>query len=290
MTPVHIGSRRRSRARRGTALLAALVTIALLASVTAMASRAARDSAAIAVNSRAQAVARAMAESGVLAARVGLEEALTGAGADSTALDAVFDALTREARSATPRAFAADSLGDGVYAATIVNVSARLDVNTAGAEGLARLFRTVAPAGAADRIAARLAARVRGDAVSRPARDSAAVRDSLAAALLGRPTSPRLMRPFASLDEVETLLGADAPWLGRVAEELTVDGDGRIDRRHASSAVLAAASGSLVDRPTRLLVVARGWQAGHPLTREIQAVYAVEGTELRLVRWRERDR
>ena len=85
----------------------------------------------------AQAVARAMAESGVLAARVGLEEALTGAGADSTALDAVFDALTREARSATPRAFAADSLGDGVYAATIVNVSARLDVNTAGAEGLA---------------------------------------------------------------------------------------------------------------------------------------------------------
>jgi hypothetical protein len=281
--------RRPVRARRGAALLAALVTIALLASVTAMVSAAARDSAAIAVNSRAQVVARAMAESGVLAARVRLEDALAAAGPDSARVDAVFDGLADDAeRRASP--FVQDSLGDGVFIAAVVNVSARLDVNTAGADGLARLFRTVAPAAAAQRVAARIEAHVRGDAVARPLRDSAATRDSLVAALLGRPAGPRVLQPFASLDELEALVGNEAPWLGQVAEQLTVDGDGRIDRRRASSVVMAAATGSLVDRPTRLLVVARGWQAGHPLTREIQAVYAVEGAELRLVRWRERDR
>jgi hypothetical protein len=281
--------RRPVRARRGAALLAALVTIALLASVTAMVSAAARDSAAIAVNSRAQVVARAMAESGVLAARVRLEDALTAAGPDSAKVDAVFDGLADDAERRTAP-FVQDSLGDGVFAATVVNVSARLDINTAGAEGLARLFRTVAPAAVAQRVAARIEAHVRGDAVARPLRDSAATRDSLVAALLGRPVGPHVLQPFASLDELEALLGNEAPWLGQVAEQLTVDGDGRIDRRRASSVVMAAATGSLVDRPTRLLVVARGWQAGHPLTREIQAVYAVEGAELRLVRWRERDR
>jgi hypothetical protein len=54
--------------------------------------------------------------------------------------------------------------------------------------------------------------------------------------------------------------------------------------------VLAAASGTLVDRPSRLLLISRGWRRDHVLTREIQAVYDVTGTELRLVRWREQDR
>lgn len=282
--------RRIVRTRRGTALVAALVTIALLASVTAMASRSARDSATIAGNSRAQVIARAMAESGVLAARVRVESALAAAGSDSTALDAVFDALSQVATGPAPAPFATDSLGDGIFAASVVNVSARLDINTAGPEGLARLFRTVAPASEAERIAARLDAYVQGSDASRASRDSVASRDSLVASLLGRSAAPRAQRPFSSLDEVDALVGPDAPWLASVADKLTVDGDGRIDRRHASNAVLAAATGSLVDRPTRLLVVARGWQAGHPLTREIQAVYAVEGPELRLVRWRERDR
>ena len=98
------------------------------------------------------------------------------------------------------------------------------------------------------------------------------------------------MMPFESLDEVDTFVGGDAPWLASLAPLLTVDGDGHIDRRHALPAVLAAAAGSLVDAPTRIVFVVRGWMAGHALTREIQAVYAIEGTELHLVRWRERDR
>lgn len=275
------------RARRGVALLTALMTIAVLVSITAVVGRAARGSASITVNGRAQAVARAMAESAVLAARVRIEQRLTAA-QDSNAIDAVFDALF--APSAKSQPLVTDSIDTGVFAAALVNVSARLDVNSAGAEGLTSLFRTVAPSEAAARIAARLDAYVRGDDTPSPLRDSLIRRDSLMSALLGQPSSARALRPFDSLDEVEALVGADAPWLGSIAEELTVDGDGRIDRRRASAAVRAAASGSLVDRPTRLLIVARGWQSGAALSHEIQAVYAVENRELRLVRWREQTR
>jgi len=41
--------------------------------------------------------------------------------------------------------------------------------------------------------------------------------------------------------------------------------------------------------PSRLLIVSRGWQDGHPLTHEIQAVYDVLGARLTLRAWQERD-
>ena len=50
-------------------MVVALVTIAVLASVTAIASSQARQAASVVDNRRSQATARAMAESGVLAAR-----------------------------------------------------------------------------------------------------------------------------------------------------------------------------------------------------------------------------
>jgi Tfp pilus assembly protein PilX len=288
IVPAHArGSRRAARHRRGAALLSALMTIAVLVSLTALAGKAARESARLTVNSRAMAVARAMAESAILAARVTVKAQLDAA-PDSLAEDAVFDALLTPERLSRP--LASDSLAEGAFAATLVNVSARLDVNTAGVEGLTSLLRTVAPADVAARIATRLDAHVRGDQLSAPTRASLASRDSLVASLLGRRAAPRVLRPFDSLDEVQQVVGDDARWLASIAEELTVDGDGRVDRRHASRAVRAAASGSLVDRPTRLSIVGRGWQPGTAVTHEIQAVFAVEGRELRLVRWREQSR
>ena len=77
--------------------------------------------------------------------------------------------------------------------------------------------------------------------------------------------------------------------LAQVARFLTVDGEGTVNRRAAPREVLAAATGSLVDAPTRLLLLARGWQRGHPLSRQIEAVYDVTENGLRLVRWREHD-
>jgi Tfp pilus assembly protein PilX len=292
--------RRNSTARRGTALLAALATVVVLTAVTAVASRGARSSAAVVTNARADAIARAMAESGVLSAVARVESQLADAtregtsnGSDSTARMAAFDALTEERRGAdgTVVPFTADTLDDGVFATALVNVSARFDVNSGDTEGLTQLFRTVAPASEAAAVAERIGARVRRD----PRHTDAAAlrarqRDSLAMTFLGRTLPGGDVGAFETLDDVAVFVGADAPWLSRIAPLLTVDGDGRIDRRHADPAVRRAASGSLVDTPTRLLVVARGWQAGHALTREVQAVYAVEGGELRLVRWREQSR
>jgi hypothetical protein len=45
----------------------------------------------------------------------------------------------------------------------------------------------------------------------------------------------------------------------------------------------------LIVAPTRLLLTSRGWMPGHPLTHEVQAVYALDGRHLTLVSWRERD-
>jgi general secretion pathway protein K len=281
------------RARRGAALLVALATIAVLASVTAIASSQARQAASVVDNRRSQATARAMAESGILAARARIEARLRDAGVDSARMDRAFDVLTTANGPVVQ-----DTVGDGVFAAAVVDVSARLDVNTAGADGLATLLATVAPPGDARRVAAAIDARVRGadnetaeaTGASSEARRQRLQRDSMGAALLGRAPTTRAMQPFTSLDELLTVPGMTAAWLDALAADLTVDGDGRVNRRGASRRVLAAASGELVDRPSRLLLISRGWRRDHVLTREIQAVYDVTGTELRLVRWREQDR
>ena len=210
-------------------------------------------------------------------------------------MDRTFDALTTENGTVVQ-----DTVGDGVFAAAVVDVSARLDVNTAGADGLATLLATVAPPGEARRVAAAIDAHVRGDdagdatgassATTSSSRRERLQRDSMGAALLGRAPTSRAMQPFTSLDELLTVPGMTAAWLDALAADLTVDGDGRVNRRAASRRVLAAATGTLVDRPSRLLLISRGWRRDRVLTREIQAVYDVTGTELRLVRWREQDR
>lgn len=271
---------RMRRSRRGSALLATLATVAVLATITAMASRGARASSAIVVNARADATARAMAESGVLATVDRIERALTAV--DSTARAEAFDGLLQ---SLGDGPFLSDSLGDGVFATTLVNVSARFDVNSGDSEGLTRLFSAATSPSQAAGAAARISARLGQNAD--PAR---ARRDSIAAAFLGRDVAASASGRFESLDEVAAFIGVDAAWLSKVAEYLTVDGDGFIDRRHAPAAVLRAASGSLVDAPTRLLIISRGWERDVSLTREIQAVYAVAGDKLTLVRWREQTR
>jgi len=64
-----------------------------------------------------------------------------------------------------------------------------------------------------------------------------------------------------------------------------------VQRRAAGEVFTAAAFGAPVSiMPTRLMLVSRGWQQGHPLTHEIQAVYAVVGPRLVLEGWEERDR
>ncbi|MBC8087988.1 MAG: general secretion pathway protein GspK [Phycisphaerae bacterium] len=281
----------RARARRGTALLLVLWLVVLLASVTMAASGAARSSGALVTSRRAQATARAMAESGVNATVVAIDDALRRLLSDSLARDLYLnglDAGTNNGESALGPS-ATDSIDDGAFAVAVVDVSARLDVNSAGEVGLATLLRAFGSGVDVAPLARRIAARVRGeDQPADSVRTAQLTRDSLVRSLLGADDAPSVLHPFESLDELTEVPGLDATLLARVAPFLTVDGIASVNRQRAPAIVVAAATGSLIDAPARLLIVSRGWQLGHVLSHEIQAVYDVSPNGLRLVRWRER--
>lgn len=247
------------RARRGVALPLVLWVLVLLGGVTTAVVAAAREGMDVAGNARARAQGRYAAESGVVAALDALEAGLRAAGDDSLARRAVLNAPDRALGEA-----AAFDLGEARVAVTVVDVSARLDVNAATEEQLTRLLARFGTPGAAARTAAAIRAHVDGDG------DGA--------------------RPLRSLDALRAIADVDPHVVDEAAPYLTVDGDGTVNRATAPEPVRAVAAGSLQDEPSRLLVVARGWRRGTPLTYEVQAVFAVQGAQLAFVRRRERER
>ncbi|MES2523258.1 MAG: hypothetical protein V4617_11200 [Gemmatimonadota bacterium] len=296
------------RPRGGVALIVVVWAILLMATITAAGSAAARSSADVASARRAGSTARAMAESGIIAATARIDEALRRAGSDSASRWTVLDGLDPSSQIAgaeSPSALVADTLHDGVFAVAAVDASARLDVNLAGEDGWYLLLKSVTSNAEARRVAARITAYLSDPATpvtpaslqgmrEREDLEERAARDSTIARLLGREPAPGsgspLRRRVETVDDLLTIPGIDPALMGRIAQFLTADGNGYLNRRAAAPQVLAAASGQLVDHPVRLVLVSRGWRLGHPLTREIQAVYDVADDGLRLVRWRERDR
>ncbi|AHG91945.1 hypothetical protein J421_4408 [Gemmatirosa kalamazoonensis] len=256
-------------ARRGAALAVVLWLVVLLSTLGATVVVAARDATGSASNLRARAVARYAAESGVVAAVHDVETALAGVAADATARRALLNGL--EAASARTTA---QPLGEARYQAAVVDASARIDVNLADADVLDALLARVGPA--AD-------AREATEAIRRwtgaPGLES------------GDPSrsAMRARRALRTLDDLARIPGVSAALARAAAPYLTVDGDGQVNVAAAPEPVRAAARGALVQEPTRLVIVSRGWLDGHPLTHEIQAVYAVRGARLAFVRWRERD-
>lgn len=261
-----------SRRRRGFALMLVLWLIVVLGTISANVVLGTREAAATTMNARARVVGRYAAESGVAAATVSIEQALS-ARADSADRERYLDhldvALDRRGEIA---------LGDAVFAVTLVDVSARLDVNAASEDALARFFAQFDPSAAA--MTARAIRRyIDRDAVTAtPGSQSISGGSALVAA-----------RTLRSLDELERVPGVSLGLVRAAAPYLTVDGDGKINRATASDTVMMAAGGTMQDEPSRILVVSRGWLRGHTLTHEIQAVYAIVGNQLTLVRWRERD-
>lgn len=248
----------RTTMRRGVALILVLWMIVILGGVAAAVTAGSRSTSDVTANARARTIARYAAESGVVAATAALQQRMDAAGDDVTRRRAALNDADRALGDN-----AAFELGDASVRVVMVDVSARLDVNAAPEEALAALF----------------------------ARAGAATSASAAARAIRRhiDSIPGQANLFQSLNEVaamadvgETLITAAAPWL-------TVDGDGQVNRNTASPVVLNVARGSLIEEPSRILFIARGWQRGHPLTHEIQAVYAVQGNQLAFVRWRERD-
>lgn len=245
-------------ARRGVALLLVLGLIVIVGGATAAMASSARRTTDAAAALRARATARAMAESGIDAAVVRLA-ALMASG-DSTLLNAVV--LDNAAGGALVR----DSLVDGAFITAVRDPGAQLDLNRSDLTAVAALVRTVLPAPLAAPLVSEIAQR--------------------RAPLPGQ----RIERaPFADVADLRALPGMTAAAFAQLAPLVTVDGDGVINRVTAPPAVLTVASGSVVTQPTRLVLIARGWRVGHPLTHEITAVVDVTGATPRLITWRERD-
>jgi len=232
--------------------------IVILGGVAAAVTNSSRLTADVTSNARARTIARYAAESGIVAAVATLQHQLETAGDDQVKRRAVLN----DAESAL-QDVAAFELGDASVSTVMVDVSARIDVNAATEEVLAALLARAGHAA----VAANTARAIRRHIDSIPGR----------AQLL------------QSLDDVAALPGVSATAIASAATWLTVDGDGQVNRATAAAEVLGVARGSLVDEPTRIVFIARGWQRGHPLTHEVQAVYAVQGNQLAFVRWRERD-
>jgi len=250
--------RRHSPPRRGVALMLVLWMIVILGGIAAAVTTSARSTANVTSNARARSVARYAAESGIVAAVAALQQQLESAGDDSTRRRAVLNDAGFALRDV-----ASLTLGDAELRTVMVDASARIDLNAAPEEVLAALLARAGNAVAAANTARTIRRHI----------------DSI-------PGQAQLLH---SLDEASTLDGVDRALLTRAAAWLTVDGDGQVNRASASAEVLSVARGSLVEEPTRIVLVARGWQRGHPLTHEVQAVYAVQGNQLALVRMRERD-
>ena len=252
----------RRRCRPGAALMLVLWIIVLLGTICSGVVIATRTNTSVVANYRARVVARYAAESGVTLAVATLVDSIAAIADDATRrmyLNQLDHALGANEKVA---------LGDARLAIALIDVGSRLDANSADAAALARLF-----AHFTDPIEAEGAA------------------NAIRMYITGGTDTPDLLaaRPLQSLDELMRINGVPRALAERAAAFLTVDGDGTINRATASDTVLASARGELRDEPSRILVVSRGWLEGHPLTHEIQAVYAVNGRELTLVRWRERD-
>lgn len=248
-------------ARRGVALVLVLWIIVILGSISAGVVRSARISTSIAANVRAEVVARAAAESGIEAVVAAIEDTLSLL-TDPAARKDWLNSLGLHSGS--------DSviLGNGRFAVSVVDVSARLDVNAATQPALQVFFAQFTNPGEAATIAAAIRTRIDSSSARTPGQLGAT--------------------PIRSLEELRLARLVPESVLTRAARYLTVDGDGVINSRTASDTVLAAATGELRDEPSRLLLISRGWVSGHPLTSEIQAVYAITGNRLVFSHWRER--
>ncbi len=257
------------RARRGAALAMTLWLIVLLAALAASVVAAARDATGAVTNVRARAVARYAAESGVVVAAHEIETTLARLAGDATARQAYLNGLEAASGAARP-----DTLGTARFQVAVVDASARIDVNQADVDVVAALFAHVGAPSEASAAA---------DAIRTWIGAGGVQRGDLARSL----ARPR--RELRTLDDLARVPGVPAPLARAAAPYLTVDGDGQINVASAAEPVRRAARGSLVREPTRLVLVSRGWSDGHPLTHEIQGVYAVSGTRLTFVRWRERD-
>ena len=264
------------RDQRGVALIFVLWLLVLLGVIIAEVASKARAEAALLSSLRSRTVARYAAESGILAGTVTIERLL-----DSTPNPVERASLFRqlEARLAS---LTEVELGGARFGVAALDLNARIDLNRADAATLHGLFGKFTSDARADTVAAALkAAPIRRLAeLSRvPGID-----DSLALAVAPYVTvwSDGLVNINSAPEPVLAALpGLAAAAPGIVARREAGEVFVNLDPVHQPSMPGVVAAVLLVSTvPTRLMLVSRGWQDGHPLTHEIQAVFAIVGRRL----------
>jgi hypothetical protein len=187
------------------------------------------------------------------------------------------------------------SVGQGRFSVTAVDLNARLDVNHADAASLEGLFRQFTT----DKQAEEAVAVLKEAPVARLGELAhlSGLDDSLALAVAPYLTvssdgvvniNSAPERVLAALPGVSSAV-ARAVVRRREAGEVFLTTDPIRPQAFTPIGPFDAPVLPLAVVPTRLLIISRGWQDGHPLTHEIQAVYAVLGTRLLLQAWHERD-
>ena len=311
--------------RRGVALMLVLWLVVVLGTVILGVAASVRGEATVVSNLRARSAARYAAESGVIVARARLAALLAATPgtverarafqqldrrfddladvpmgpssfgvavadlngrldlnhAEPTTLRNFLQQFAHEGEAAVAAAAIADwrdedeqASPNGAEAVDYARRGSRFEPSNAPLERLEELRRVF---GVSDSLAYRIAPFVTVDGDGRVNINSAP-REVLAALPGVGPEGARALLQRRAAGEIFTSSG--------VIEALTRRWSAASDPTLGGAAIAASRVSTV---PSRVLIVSRGWGRGHPLTHEIQAVYAVAGARLTLRSWRERD-
>lgn len=307
------------RERRGVALMLVLWLIVVLGAIAVGVGALVRAESNVVLNLRVRTAARYAAESGVVAAKVRLQRALR----ESQTLRDRIVVFRRLADPAVARR--EEALGTARFQSVVVDLNARLDLNEADGAMLVAFLGQFVGARRAGALADALQDWRDADDLERP--NGAEAAEYARAGSPFRPTNRPLER-LNELPRVlgfsDSLAAALAPYVtvetdGRIDVNAAPEsvlaalaGVGPVGARllvgerergtifdsppmvwhalqHAGNAWGAGDIARLTMLPSRILIVSRGWEVGHPLTHEIQAVFDVDGPVLTLRFWTERD-
>jgi len=276
--------------RRGVALIFVLWLLVLLGAIVAEVASQARLEAEILASLRSRTVARYSAESGILAATVRIEALLDSTRSQPERVTTFHELAARLAPLNDV------DLGSGRFGVAVVDLNARIDLNRADAATLQGLFRQFITDKQAEEVVALLKQAPLnrlGELAHIPGID-----DSLALAVAPYVTvwsdgfvninsAPESV--LAALPGISSAMARSAVRRRETGEVFVMATDPFGPLGGIPGGVASAPAPRLSVMPSRLLIVSRGWQGGHPLSHEIQAVYAVLGARLVLRAWQERD-
>ena len=219
------------RDRRGVALMLVLWLIVVLGTIAVGVAALVRGEANVVVNARNRTAARYAAESGIVAATWRLRELLRAAQTprDQALVFRRLDGLLADVQE--------ERLGGETFQVAVLDLSARIDLNTADEPMLVAFFGQFADARPAAALASALEDWRDDDDLVRPGGAEAA--DYVRAGSPFRPPN----RPLQRLDELTRIKGFSDSLVDRIAEYVTVQGDGRINLNTAPVPVLTTLAG-----------------------------------------------